>query len=244
MLTTIRSTINGSLRKLGVLAEGEEATPGQLSDALIDLNGLIESFNNQNLLITHKIHKTYSEPSDGWTNIITIGAGQQFDETAPINTHAAFFRDAAGTDSILTEMSVNEWATIGVKSSVGRPTKYYVSRDNQMLTIYFDIVPDALYTLHLISTMPFLGDGVNNQYTPDSEIDWDYGFERMLRLNLAIELADEYGQQITQNLAINAQKSVDEIKDKNFDPLTSEVDTALTASNSSFSSYDISSGSW
>jgi len=242
MLTTIRSTINGAMRKLGVLAEGEELTPGQLSDAMIDVNGLIEDFNNQNLLITHKVDNLYPKPDAGWSNVITIGTatGSTFEEVAPINIHTAFFRDSGSSDSPLAELSINEWGSIVNKQNIGRPTKFYVSRDNQKLTIYFDMIPEADYTLHLIASMPYLGDGINNQYTPDSEIDLDYGFERMIRLNLAIELADEYGAQVTQSLAILAQQSVDKIKDKNFDPLTSEVDTALTATNSQY--YDISSG--
>jgi len=246
MLTTIRSTINGAMRKLGVLAEGEEATPGQLSDALIDINGLIEDFNNQNLLITHKIDNTYSTPDGGWSNVITIGTatGSTFEEVAPINIHAAFFRDSGLSDSLLTEQSINEWASIVNKNNIGRPTRFYVSRDNQKLTIYFDMIPDADYTLHLIASMPYLGDSTNNQYTPDSEIDWDYGFERMIRLNLAIELASEYGAVVPQDIAILAQQSIDRIKDKNYDPLVAEVDTALTASKSSYAYFDITSGSW
>jgi len=242
MLTTIRSTINGAMRKLGILAEGEELTPGQLTDAMIDVNGVIEDFNNQNLLITHKVDNSYPTPDAGWSNVVTISPieGSTFEEVSPINVHTAFFRDSGLSDSPLAEMSINEWAAIVNKQNIGRPTKYYISRDNQKFTIYFDMIPDADYTLHLIASMPYLGDGTNNQYTPDSEINWDYGFERMIRLNLAIELADEYGAQVTQSLAILAQQSVDRIKDKNYDPLTSEVDTALTATNSQY--FDITSG--
>lgn len=244
MLTTIRSTINGAMRKLGVLAEGEEATSGQLVDALIDINGLIEDFNNQNLLVTHKVQKTYSTPVGGWSGVITINptTGNTFEEAAPINVHTAFFRDSGGSDSILDLMTPNDWGQIVNKSSTGRPSKLYISRDNQKLTIYFDVIPDADLTLHMLVSMPYLGDSTNNQYTPSSEIDWDYGFERMIRLNLAIELADEYGAQITQSLAVLAQQSIDRIKDKNYTPLTADVDTALTRSGTSY--FDINSGVW
>ena len=64
----------------------------------------------------------------------------------------------------------------------------------------------------------------------------------MIRLNLAIELADEYGAQVTQSLAVLAQQSIDRIKDKNYTPLTADVDTALTRSGTSY--FDINSGVW
>jgi hypothetical protein len=242
MLTTIRKTINGAMRKLGVLAEGEEATSGQLDDALIDINGLIENFNTQNLLISHRVDNSYPTPTGGWSNVITIGTatGSTFEEVAPIEIHSAYIRDSGLSDSPLELMSLNDWTTIITKSSVGRPTRYFISRDNQKLTIYFDVIPDADYTLHLFASLPYLGDGANNQYTPDSEIDWDYGFERMIRLNLAIELADEYQIEPTQNLMRSAQQSVDRIKAKNHTPLTSELDTALVPRDYGY--FDINSG--
>jgi len=235
----LTDTINGSLRLIGVLAAGEEASTTEHKDALDRFNGMIDSFNIQNLTVSYMQEKAYHPPSIGWTSKITIGSdiNNTFVETAPMSIQSAFFRDASGVDFKMTPMGINEWADMVWKNIVAPPLKYYENYYGHNLSIQFDTVPFSSYTLHLICKVPYVGN-----YKPTDNIDWDYGFEEMLRYQLAVRLAAEYGVQLRQEVVAIAQGLMHNIKSRNAVKKTLNVDAGLMQSNQRFGYYDIVSG--
>lgn len=235
----LSKTIDGALRLLGVLAAGEEASPTEHEDALDRLNGMIDGFNIQNFTVSHLQEKTYSPPSIGWTSKITIGTDldNTFVEAAPMSVQAAFFRDAAGVDFKMTPMGINEWADMVWKNIVAPPLKYYENYYGHNLALQFDTVPYANYTLHLICKLPYIGN-----YKPTDNIDWDYGFEEMLRYQLAVRLAPEYGMQLRADIAAAAQNLMQNIKRRNAENKTLIVDDGLQQGTRRYGYYDIISG--
>lgn len=235
----LTDTINGSLRLIGVLAAGEEASPVEHKDALDRFNGMIDSFNIQNLTVSYMQEKVYPTPLSGWTSKVTIGAdiNNIFVETAPMSIQSAFFRDAAGVDFKMTPMGINEWADMVWKNIVAPPLKYYENYYGHNLSIQFDTVPFSSYTLHLLCKVPYTGN-----YKPTDDIDWDYGFEEMLRYQLAVRLAPEYGVQLRQDVVMMAEMLMKNIKKRNAISKTLNVDVGLQQSNQRMGYYDIISG--
>lgn len=225
----IKKTIDGALRLIGVLAAGEEASADEHADGLERLNGLIDSFNTHSLLVSYISHNVYPAPIVGWKSKINFGIGPSFDfdGVAPIRITSAFFRDGGGIDSPITLNSIEQWSGISNKSVLATPSNYFVQYGpDKNMEIQFDSIPLNTDVLHLMCRMPFVA--ASGTYLPTDDINWDYGFERMLRYNLAVELASEYGQQIPQAVAILAQKSLSDIKQSNYQPIALEVDGGLT----------------
>ena len=221
----ISKTINGALRLIGVLAAGEEASPEEHKDGLETLNSLIDSFNTQQLLVSYTQEKVYTPPVGGWKSMVTIGNGIQFDynETAPIDIYGMWLRDAAGMDYPVRPMTMESWIGMVNKSIVARPSMYIAQfGPDTSVEIQFNTIPYATDEMHIMARMPFKGG-----YLPTDDINWDYGFERMLRYNLAVELAPEYGVMPSQLVLANAQTSIEDIKQNNYRPLANEVDRAL-----------------
>ena len=183
--------------------------------------------------------KVYPTPLSGWTSKVTIGAdiNNIFVETAPMSIQSAFFRDAAGVDFKMIPMGINEWADMVWKNIVAPPLKYYENYYGHNLAIQFDTVPFSSYTLHLLCKVPYAGN-----YKPTDNIDWDYGFEEMLRYQLAVRLAPEYGVQLRQDVVMMAEMLMKNIKKRNAISKTLNVDVGLQQSNQRMGYYDIISG--
>jgi len=225
----IKKTIDGALRLIGVLAAGEEASSDEHEDGLERLNGLIDSFNTQSLLVSYISHNIYSAPTLGWKSNITFGIGTSFDfnVVAPIQITSAFFRYNSGIDRILKLNSLDQWAGISNKYIITTPSNYFVQYGpDKSMEIQFDSIPLNTDVLHIMCRMPFVA--ASGMYLPTDDINWDYGFERMLRYNLAVELSSEYGQQISPIVASIAQKSLRDIKQSNYQPIALKVDSGLT----------------
>lgn len=227
----ISKTIDGALRLIGVLAAGEEANPEEHADGLERINSLIESFNLQSLLISYT--KQVVLPALPIAKAkITIGKELTNDyvQVAPIEIIQAFFRDAGGMDYPIRLWSIDQWSRLVNKSIVARPTNYFVQygNDNGMrsLELQFNTIPYPTDELHLMARMPYIG--ATGSYLPTDDIEWDYGFERMIRYNLAVELAPEYGiVDIPQIVIQTALTTLNEVKQSNYEPLAMEVDRGL-----------------
>ncbi len=227
----ISKTIDGALRLIGVLASGEEASPEEHADGLERLNGLIDSFNTQSLLVSYTKQITLDPlPSAKAKILIGTEVGNDYVQTAPIEIVQAFFRDAGGMDYPLRPMPMDQWARMVNKSIVTRPNNYYVQYGNDYgpkgVEIQFNTIPYPTDVLHIMGRMPYIG--ITGEYLATDDIDWDYGFERMLRYNLALELASEYGVMKPHPVVVaKAEESLNQIKQANYSPLASEVDRGL-----------------
>jgi hypothetical protein len=234
----LSSTLNGALRLIGVLAAGEEASAVEARDALDVFNGMIDGFNIDGLTISTLQDKSYVKPLLGWKSAITIGSDVSNDyvETAPMEIHNAFFRDVSGVDYKINPMGVNEWSDMVWKAIVAPPLKYFANYHGNNLTLQFDTIPYDTFTLHLICKAPY---SVN--YAATDDIEWDMGFEPMLRYQLAVRLSAEYGVQLRQDVVVMAMDLMRKIKRRNTVSEVLSVDIGLQNSRQQ-GYYHIESG--
>lgn len=217
----IGSTINDALIELGVINPIDEASPQESEHALRTLNRIISLYNQQGLLIPYTEEITIAEPSGGWTRKIIIGHGQTIDISPPIKIEGAFFR----TDDIDYSM---EYATLdriespSYKQNQGYPSYYFYQKDNSNnMEIIFNYIPVSGLELHLLAKMPYTGTSANGyEYVTTDDIDWEYGFEKMLMTRLALELAPSYGIQPSQVLLLKAQEAENVVKSANYQAKT------------------------
>lgn len=163
-----------------------------------------------------------------WSNTVTIGLGMNIDEEAPISIEAAFFR-LNDIDHKMMPMSMNQWADIQYKNITAIPSRYYIQKmEGNKIKIYFDVIPQKGLILHLIAKRPYTGkNSVGRDYSPTDDIDWTYGFEKMLMSRLAIEMAPSYEINVSPVLLGKAQEAEGIVKAYNYTPLTLKADRYL-----------------
>jgi len=222
----ISKTIDASLRKLGVLTAQDEAAPADHQLGLETLNRIIDSYNTQGLTITYLEDIEYNLST--WKNPITIGYSLDIDEQAPTLIQDLYWSQS-GTTYRSKEMTFNQWADIAVKNNIAIPRRHHVQKMNDnAVKIYFDYIPQDGLTLHLMARRPYTGvNGNGNEFLPTDDINWNFGFEKMLMYRLAVELSPDFEVPLSQalvGLATEAEKNVFEY---NYQPATLDSDVSL-----------------
>ena len=144
---------------------------------------------------------------------------------------SAFFRQGSlgDVDYHLDMMTANEWSRMSYKFDTGIPSRLYLQKTNTNdLKAYFDAIPQSNLILHLMAKKPYTGvNGVGNAYLPTDDINWNYGFEKMLMYRLAVELAPTYEVPVPPIVLSLAQEAENNLKTHNYQPLTLETSHRL-----------------
>ncbi len=232
----ITQTIDDALVEIGVKNPIEEASPQDHEFGLRTLNRIIDSYNTQNLLITYLQDIPYESPTvnnecetadpddlivRAWKESVTIGHCQEINSEAPVDIQGLFWRQN-GTDWHSKSMTHDEWSAIGWKTASGIPSRHYIQRmDNNNIKIHFDLVPLQELELHLSAKLPYTGkNSSGNEFLPTDDINWTFGFEKMLMLRLAMELCPSYSIAPPQEVMLRAAEAENYLKAKNFQPMT------------------------
>lgn len=239
----ISKTISAALIELGVINPIDEATPQDHAYGLDTLNRIIDSYNTQNLLVTYlediELEAPYTlnecevTPEEltvrQWKASVTIGHCQEINMEAPMEILDLFWSQDE-TDYKSTTMTYNQWASITTKSNTGIPRRHYIQKmDNNNIKIYFDYIPQEGLKLHIMAKRPYTGkNSVGNEYLPTDDINWNFGFEKMLMKRLAIELCPSYEVAPSQVLIAAAQEAEMHVKRNNSQPMTLESDVSLS----------------
>jgi hypothetical protein len=202
-MTTARTIVKKAMQKIGVLVKSETPDDDEANDALDALNALIDSWSNYGANIYSRVTETF--PLSGATDY-SIGEGQTFDTIRPIQIVNAFV-SSSNVDYPLNIINREGYNQISQKNTGGIP--YYLVYNNNFpfaqITLY--PVPDGSYTLTILSEKAVLG-----FETLDTVLSLPPGWERALIYNLAIEIAPDYGQQVTPAVGNTATKSLGAIK--------------------------------
>lgn len=177
--------ITSALRKLLVIPSGGSPTTSQYAEGLEVLNDMVNSWSAQRDLIYEDTKESLIIPSN--TQSITIGATGDLVTARPLKINVATLRDNT-IDYTMTIISEKEYQSFSQKTNSSRPYRLYYRNTWPNGTIYFEYTTDKQYTLVLTSMkqLPTFPDGTTDVSLPDH-------YERALKTNLVIELADEMG---------------------------------------------------
>lgn len=215
-MATANDIINRALRSLSVIGQGESADSAQAADCLVALNDMVDSWANESLMMFQVIQ-------DAITLIpgkkdYTIGEGiYDVNSVRPVEITQAFIR-LNGADYPVAVIDRHRYQTIALKTTQSNiPSWLYYDTGFPASTIRLWAVPTVANTLYIDSQKPLskfasLGDLVS---LPP-------GYERALRLNLAVELMPEY-QVMNQQVAMMARQAKAAIKRTNMTPITSNL---------------------
>lgn len=186
--------ITAALRKLLVVPSGGTPTVSQYAEGLEVLNDMVNSWSAQRDLIYEDTKEDLVIPAG--TQNITIGATGDLITARPLKVNVATLHDE-DIDYTMTLISEKEYQSFSQKTNSSRPYRLYYRNTWPNGTIYFEYTTDKQYTLILTSMkqIPTFPDGTTDVLLPDH-------YERALKTNLVIEIADEMGagNRVTQTM--------------------------------------------
>lgn len=209
-MATALDIIKGAMRDIGAIAAGEAPSGSESTDALEALNDMLEDWSNDGLLIYENAIENFTLTSG--TNNYSIGSGATFDTVRPeLIKDATIKLSAADSEIPMKVLNIEEWSRIQLKSIQSTlPQLLFYNPTFPNGTIYLYPTPSAASVLTLYTKKP-----LSSFATTGTTVTLPMGYKRALRKNLAIELADEFGASISQNLMMLATQSKAWIKRKN-----------------------------
>lgn len=193
------------MRLIGAIDPGEELTASEAADGLELLNELLESLSNEGLACYQILQENFTLVAG--TASYTIGSGATFNTTRPLNVLSGFIRNSSVDYSPLRILTREEYDRIPLKTTQFLPDSllYTPSVANGVITLYG--VPDQAYTLYINSQKQ-----LQSFAALTTPIVLPPGYKRMLRYNLAPEIAPEYNRKVSDTVLAIARESKANIK--------------------------------
>lgn len=212
---TLRTLLKGSLRLINAIQAGENPTPDDMDVCTEALNGMLQSWSNNRLMIyTINQHVFTLNGSTSYT----LGPGADWNVERPIAIENMLARLSPGApgqlDIMMQSLTDAQYAGIAVK--------------NTSSTFPFAFYDDGNYPVRTITVFPigaagtqvvlWLREPLISLPALDDQVVLPPGYERALRFNLAVEVAPEFSKSVPQEVSRIAVESKLEIERLNAVP--------------------------
>jgi hypothetical protein len=188
-MTSAGDIIDGSLRLLGVLAEGEVPSAATSNDALVAMNQMIDSWNTERLSVFSTQDQVFTWPSGQISR--TLGPSGNFVGNRPILLDdATYFRDPSTNVSYGVKIiNQQQYDGIAVKTVTSTyPQVIWINMTYPDIEMYVYPVPLRSLEWHFISV-----EELTQPATLATILSFPPGYLRAFRYNLACEFAPEFG---------------------------------------------------
>lgn len=188
-MTTAGDQINGALRLLGVLAEGETPSAGTSQDALISLNQMIDSWSTEKLA-TFTTQVQIFNWLPGFASRSLGPSGDFVGDRPVLMDDATYFVDTStGISYGIKLINQQQYDGIAVKNVTSTfPQVMWVHTNFPNVDMYVYPVPTKVLEWHFISAAQ-----LTQPATLSTELYFPPGYLRAFRYNLACEIAPEFG---------------------------------------------------
>jgi len=189
MSTTAGDQINGALRLIGQLAEGETPSAATSQDALTAMNQMIDSWSTERLAVFSTQDQVFSW-LPGFISR-TLGPTGDFVGNRPILLDdSTYFRDPANNISFgIKIINQQQYDGIAVKTVTSTyPQVIWINMDYPNIDMYIYPVPTKVLEWHFISVTE-----LDQPATLATVLSFPPGYLRAFRYNLACEIAAEFG---------------------------------------------------
>lgn len=207
-MATALDIIKGARWIMGSLRASESPSTDEITRDLAFLNSMIDNWGIREFLSLTLHQESFTLTASQVS--YTVGVNQTINIALPNKLSSAFLRDS-NTDTDIEVIDRERYDAHGDKTVEGAPSELFydageTQEANQKGVIYLYPVPDKAYQLFIIyskSLTPYASSGATSTFPPS--------YERVLKYNLAIELAPVYGWDVTVEVAKIAQDSLDAI---------------------------------
>ena len=189
MTTSAGDQINGAMRLIGMLAEGETPSAAASQDALSALNQMIDSWNTERLSVFSTQDQIFTWPAS--TQSRTLGPSGNFVGNRPILLDdSTYFRDAATNVSYGIKMiNQQQYNGIAVKTVTSTyPQVLWINMTYPDVEMYVYPVPLRPLEWHFVSV-----EELTQPATLATTLSFPPGYLRAFKYNLACEIAAEFG---------------------------------------------------
>lgn len=203
--------INGSLRLIGALAEGEVPSAETSADALMAMNQMIDSWNTERLMIYNTIDQQFTWPSDQITQ--TLGPTGDFVGLRPVDLDdSTYYRDAStGVSFGIKFINQQQYDGIAVKTVTSTyPQVMWINMEYPDIAMTIYPKPTRALEWHFVSVQE-----LTQPATLATELAFPPGYLRAFRYNLAREIAAEFGIEPPRTVSQIANVSKRNLKSQN-----------------------------
>jgi hypothetical protein len=189
MATTAGDQINGALRLLGILAEGETPSAETSQDALVALNQMIDSWNTERLSVFSTQDQVFSWPPNVLSR--TLGPTGDFVGNRPVLLEdSSYFKDpSSGISYGIKFINQQQYNGIAVKTVTSTyPQVIWVNMTYPDVEMYVYPKPTKVLEWHFVSV-----EELTQPATLATNLHFPPGYLRAFKYNLACEIAPEFG---------------------------------------------------
>ena len=210
MTTSAGDQINGAMRLIGMLAEGETPSAAASQDALSAMNQMIDSWNTERLSVFSTQDQIFTWPAS--TQSRTLGPTGNFVGNRPVLLDdATYFRDAATNVSygikIINQQQYNGIAVKTVTSTY--PQVMWINMTYPDIEMYVYPVPLRPLEWHFVSV-----EELTQPAVLATTLSFPPGYLRAFKYNLACEIAAEFGVEPSpqvQRIAMTSKRNLKRI---------------------------------
>lgn len=209
-MTTAGEQINGALRLIGQLAEGETPSAATSQDSLAALNQMIDSWNTERLSVFSTQDQVFSWPPNVLSR--TLGPTGDFVGNRPILIDDAtyFIDSASGISYGIKIINQQQYDGIAVKTVTSTyPQVIWINMEYPNIDMYVYPKPTKVLEWHFISVTE-----LTQPATLTTTLSFPPGYLRAFRYNLACEIAAEFGVEPSpqvKRIAMSAKRNLKRI---------------------------------
>lgn len=206
-MATIGDQVNGALRLIGQLAEGETPSAETSADALSAFNQMIDAWSIDRLNVYYTQDQTFTWPANDST--VTFGpTGADFTGVRPVEVMDSTYFNVNNLSYGLAMINEEQYNAIALKSSTSTwPQLLWVNMGMPNITMKVWPVPTGSIEFHLISVVVLV-----QASTLATTLVIPPGYLRAFRFNLAKEIAMEFGIEAPASVMRIAASSLRSIK--------------------------------
>ena len=207
---TASDIINGSLRLLGMLAEGETPSAATGADALVAMQQMIDSWNTERLSIFTTQDQVFTWPAGQISQ--SLGPTGDFIGDRPIQLDdATYFIDpTSGISYGIKIINQQQYDGIAVKTVTSSyPQVMWINTNYPNIDMHIYPVPTRALEWHFISVNP-----LDQPAALGTSLAFPPGYLRAFRYNLACEIAPEFGVEPSpqvQRIAMTSKRNLKRI---------------------------------
>ena len=207
---TAGELINGALRLIGMLAEGETTSAEASADALTAMNQMIDSWNTERLAVFTTQEQVFTWPAGQLSQ--TLGPSGDFIGNRPIQLDdSTYFIDpTSGISYGIKIINQQQYDGIAVKTVTSSyPQVMWINTNYPNIDMHIYPVPTRALEWHFISVDP-----LDQPATLSTVFSFPPGYLRAFRYNLACEIAPEFGVEPSpqvQRIAMSSKRNLKRI---------------------------------
>jgi len=209
-MATAGELINGALRLIGTLAEGETTSSEASADSLLAMQQMIDSWSTERLSIFTTQEQVFTWPAGSLSR--TLGPSGDFVGNRPIllDDSTYFIDPASGISYGIKIINQQQYDGIAVKTVTSSyPQVMWINTNYPNVDLHVYPVPTRALEWHFISVDP-----LTQPVTLSTVLSFPPGYLRAFRYNLACEIAPEFGVEPSpqvQRIAMTSKRNLKRI---------------------------------